>query len=64
MSRYLIVIEVERQSGGTDDERERAAFEASLQRGYPKENRVGYTHLNVLHFEKLADDAIILRKVK
>lgn len=55
-SRYLVVIEVEGQTGGSDDERERAAFEAALQRGYEKANRVGYTELHVRHFEKLDDD--------
>lgn len=58
MSRYLVVIEVKGQTGGTDEERERSAFEAALQRGYPKENRIGYTELSVLHFEKLRDGDI------
>jgi hypothetical protein len=53
MSRYLVVIEVEGQSGGRDDERERAAFEAALQRGYEKANRAGYSELRVIRFEKL-----------
>ena len=56
MARYLVVIEVEGQTGGLDDERERAAFEAALQRGYEKANRVGYSDLRVLRFEKLDDE--------
>ncbi len=55
MSRYLVVIELVGVTGGSSNERERAAFEAALQRAYPEQNRAGYSTLLVTHFEKLED---------
>lgn len=53
MAFYLVVIELEGQEGGRDDERERAAFEAALDRAYPEQNRTGYTALRVRRFQKI-----------